>query len=528
MKRKPAARKKDRQRLRTRTAAPALYHRRRDAEQLEVYRRDIDAFIADYRHRVLLVDGPPRQTLFFFPGGMACQLWRSHRKFDAGNPNAPFRYQRLWLDLATFTGNALRLGMQQDADDLFRDQHEYIVVADGAVNLGGCTPHDGLIDWCNDNNVDLFVFNWDWRRRQTDCAEFFVKKFWPLFRQKLADAGIPQAAREFSLLGHSFGGMVIKLILENDDADVARKLKFAITAATPFYGYGEQAHRWFEGEPLLNGDGHEVRKKVVRVICSMPGLYVLHYLDRETYERDKAELRADEFPLKDYPSLDATTNQPFDPWQQRTAPDQRVRYPTSMGFMPHELCRARDVYRIIAKANDDPRFFNIRGVKLASELPKPNTPGSVSCDWIRSQFDPEDGTPIQDGKYDVPGDDTQPAWTARLVSKAKPGRIRTVRSDTVSHMFLMNERGTLENLASILHGQGAIASSIIRPRGAPGLAADGELKSFLDWVEDFRNRRHGKPPSEEDMQREMPDDVRRNMPRIAARIIADIFKRRTA
>jgi len=117
-------------------ASPAPYHRRREAEQLAVYRRDIDAFIADYRRRTV-VSGPPRQTLFFFPGGMACQLWRSHRKFEAGNPNAPFRYKRMWLDLGTFFGNAFKLGLQQDPDDLFRDQHEYIVVADGAVNVGG-------------------------------------------------------------------------------------------------------------------------------------------------------------------------------------------------------------------------------------------------------------------------------------------------------------------------------------------------------------------------------------------------------
>jgi len=513
--------------MKRRATATAAYHRRRDAEQLEVYRRDIDTFIADYRHRVLVPDGPPRQTLFFFPGGMACQLWRSHRKFNAGNPNEKLRYQRLWLDLGTFLGNALKLGMQQDADGLFRDKHEYIVVADGAVNLGGCTPHDGLIDWCNDNNVDLFVYNWDWRRRQTDCAEFFVKQFWPLFRQKLADAGIPEAGRQFSLLGHSFGGMVIKLILENNDPDVARKLKSAVTAATPFYGYGEQAHRWFEGEPLLNGDGHDVRRKVVRVICSMPGLYVLHYLDWETYERDRAELEADEFPLTAYPSIDASTKQPFDPWQQPTAPDQRVRYPASMGFMPHELSRGREAYRTIARRNDDPRLFNIRGVKIDSKTPAAKTHGSVTCDWIRPQFDPEDGTPIRDGRYDVPGDDTQSAWSARLVSKANPGRVRTVKSDTLSHMFLMNERGTLEQLASILHGQAAIANTAIRTRQATAFASDDELEQFLDWMNDLRQRRNGKPLREEDIQREMPDNVRGNMPGIAARIIADIFKRRT-
>ncbi|HWI39512.1 MAG TPA: hypothetical protein VNU64_23905, partial [Burkholderiales bacterium] len=164
---------------------------------------------------------------------------------------------------------------------------------------------------------------------------------------------------------------------------------------------------------------------------------------------------------------------------------------------------------------------------LQSEVPKAKTHGSVSCDWIRPQFDPEDGTPISDGKHDVPGDDTQPAWSARLVSRTNPGRVRTVKSDTVTHMFFMNQRGTLENLASILHWQGALANTIIRPRQAERFATDEELQAFLDWVEHVRKRRRGRPTSEEDLERDMPDNVRSNMPTVAARIIADIFKRRT-
>jgi hypothetical protein len=513
--------------MKRKATAAAAYHRRRDAEQLEVYRRDIETFIADYRHRVLLTDGPARQTLFFFPGGMACQLWRSHKRFKASEPNAKLRYRRKWLDVLTLLGNALDLGMQQDADDLFRDQHEYIVVADGAVNLGGCTPHDGLIDWCNDNNVDLFVYNWDWRRRQTDCAEFFVKQFWPVFKQRVTDAGIPGAASNFSLLGHSFGGMIVKLILENNDAAVARKLKFAITAATPFYGYGAQAHRWFEGEELLNGENHDTKSRLVQVICSMPGLYVLHYLDWDTYQRDRAQLEADAYPLKKYPSADLTTQQPFDPWQPQTAADGRVRYPIeNMHFMLSELERAHRVYRTIAKRNDDPRFFNIRGVRLQRGGAREDTAGSVSCDWICSSFDPgrDDDKPIRDTSQ-VAGDNTQPAWTARLASATNPGRVRTVTSENLTHMFLMNQRGVLEQLASILHGSEAVATTMIRPREPTVFAGDDELKEFLGWIDDFRKRKHGKPPSDEEVERDMPQKVRQNMPGIAARVIEDLLKR---
>jgi hypothetical protein len=527
MKRKPSAVKKGRRKLAIGAAAPAPYHERLAAEQLAVYERNIHAFIDAYRQRTL-VGGPPRQTLFFFPGGMACQLSRSRKTFDPKQPNGDLGgYDRLWLDFSTFWGNAEELGMQQDGQGLFRDRHEYIVVADGAVNLLGCTPHDGLIDWCKSNNVDLFVYNWDWRRRQMEAAEFFAGPFWRLFTSMVDGAGIPEAARNFSLLGHSFGGLIVKLILENGDAKVARNLKFAITAATPFYGYGAQAHRWFEGEELLNGDGHQIKSKLVRVICSLPGLYVLHYLDLDTYQRDRAELEADAYPLKKYPSVDLATQQPFEPWQQQTAPDGRVRYPTKkMYFMPTELSHAHGVYKILAKPNDDPRFFNIRGVRMRSAGAREDTAGSVSCDWVRPDFDPirDEDKPVSDTSQ-VAGDNTQPAWTARLVSKTNLSRVRTVKSEKLTHMFLMSERGMLEQLASILHGPGAMANTIIRPRGATSFASDDQLKEFLDWIGDFRKRKRGKPPSDEEIEADMPQNVRRNMPAIAARIIEDILKR---
>jgi hypothetical protein len=513
--------------------APPAYHERRNTEQLEVYRRDITTFISNYRRRTW-AGGAARQTLFFFPGGMACQLWRSRTKFKDSAPHARFEYDRLWLDLGTFLGNALKLGMQQDQDGLFRDQHEYIVIADGAVNLAGCTPHHGLIDWCNDNNVDLFVFNWDWRRRQKECADFFVRQFWPVFRQSMKDANIPEAAKNFSLLGHSFGGMIVKLILEGNDADVARKLKFAITAATPFYGYGEQSHRWFEGEELLNGDGKEIPKKLIPVICSMPGLYVLHYLDLETFRRDQAQLARDDFPLRSYPSVDVATGAPFDPWHPQTGPDKRIRYPTHSGFMLDELKQALDVYKAIAKRNEDPRFFNIRGVRLKGQAPRSDTVGGISCDWIKAPkspppkpppYDPaEEGSPIHNTS-EAPGDNTQPAWTARLVSSTNPGRCRTVAGEDLTHMFLMNDRGTLEQLGSILLGAAAAQNAIIRPRKAPTLATDDEVKEFLAWVADFQRRRAGVLPTDEEIAADMPESVRQSFPRLGPRIIEDIFKR---
>lgn len=503
---------------------PAVgYHERRDQDQLDVYRRDIDDFIRAYKNAI---PSPDRQTLFFFPGGMACQLWRSRKKFKDGQQNPAFKYDKMWLRLSSFLWRARRLGMQKDAAGLFRDKDNYIVIADGAVNFNGCTPHDGLIEWARSNNVDLFVFNWDWRRRLEDSAGFFVRKFWPLFRQRLKEEGIEQAAQKFSLLGHSFGGMVVNLVLRGNDAAVAQKLRHAITAATPFYGYASQVHRWFEGETLLNGDGKDEWVQIIKVINSMPALYVLHYLDAQTYARDGAALASDpEFPLSGYPHTDAGTRAPLDPWNQQSDGKGRVRYPEkTMRFQPAELAHALGVFRLMASPISDARFYNIRGVRVGEDgKPLNNTLSAVTCGWIREEFHPDDGCPVTNGKTKVPGDDTQPAWTTRLVTN-DAARCITVRDKDLSHMFLMSNAATLEALGKILLGPHA-GARMIRPPAPPQSASESEFEEFRDWMKAYAQERSVKPRTDEEILQAMPDHIRMNLPRIAPRIIEEILKR---
>jgi len=504
-------------------ATPVMsYHERRDLDQLEVHRRAIDDFIRAYKNALPSQD---RQTLFFFPGGMACQLWRSRTRFKDGVENPPFTYSKMWLRLSSLLWRARKLGMEKDGAGLFRDKDNYIVLADGAVNLNGCTPHDGLIEWCRGNNIDLFVFNWDWRRRQEETAQFFVKKFWPLFRRRLKEGGIEQAAQRFSLLGHSFGGMIVNLILRGNDAAVAQKLRHAITAATPFYGYASQVHRWFEGEALLNGDGKRERVRMVRVINSMPGLYVLHYLDYQTYQRDRTALQDDEFPLIAYPSVDAETRADLDPWRQEADQMGCVRYPEkTMGFDSAELTHALHVFQRMAAPMSDKRFYNIRGVRVDEDgKPLNNTLSDVTCGWIREQFYPQDGCPIANVKRKVPGDDTQPAWTARLATN-DPTRCITVRDKDLSHMFFMSNPAVLRALAVILLGPHA-AALMINVRPLPERASQGEFDNFRTWVRAYAQQRSTREPSDEEILDAMPDDTRSNLPRLAPRIIEELLKR---
>lgn len=504
-------------------AASALgYHERRELEQMKVHGRVIDRFIAQYKKAP---PSPNRQTLFFFPGGMACQLKRA--RFKDGDANPTLKWEKMWLRLSSFLWRARRLGMARESEHLFRDRGDYLVIADGAVNLNGCTPHDALKEWCADNDVAFFEFNWDWRRRQEDTARLFVEQFWPEFKRRVEAAGIPQAAQNFSLLGHSFGGMLVNLILRDSKSEVAQKLRFAITAATPFYGYAGQAHRWFEGETLLNGDGKGEWIEIVQVINSMPGLYVLHYLDLDTYKDAGPALAADrEFPLATYPNIDAGTGKALDPWSQEDDGKGQVRYPEKcMGFDTTELAHARKVFRCMSSKLEDERFYNIRGVTLGRDgQPLSNTVGSAVCGWIPPDFLPtQHDCPITNGGK-VPGDNTQPAWTARLVRKEWQRFCKTVRGTDLGHMFLMNDPGTLKALAEILFGPHA-APSVIKPRPAPQFASQNEFDEFSAWLRSYADQRSVRQPSDKEIWDEMPPKMKKSFPAIATRIIEEILKR---
>jgi pimeloyl-ACP methyl ester carboxylesterase len=153
----------------------------------------------------------------------------------------------------------------------FRDDEDKIVIPYGAVNLFGLTPYSRFTAWCDLNDLDWFIFGWDWRRRLEDTVSFFFNKFLPLFRGTVQQQCGVDPLQDFILIGHSFGGMLVKLML-NDQDPVLNNMTRAVTVASPFYGYDGQIHRWFEGEPLLNQIGPiDVTMPMIEVITSLPG-----------------------------------------------------------------------------------------------------------------------------------------------------------------------------------------------------------------------------------------------------------------
>jgi hypothetical protein len=425
------------------------YDSTRISEQLRVLEPDINKFIVRYNASTGPVAGIPRQTVFILPGGMASRLVRAKAAFDFATPaKQVFAYDELWLNVLTFLqGRARDLRMTRVAPGDYRDKADRIIVADGLINLLGVTPYVGFTQYCELMKLDYFVFPWDWRRSVPDIAELFIEHFLPHF-QDLVKAGCNNAdpLLKFSVIGHSAGGMIANWALRSS-APIMKGLQKAITVATPFYGYGGQLHRWFEGEKFLNGVFNIYKKDIIRAICSFPGCYAFQFLPYPLYQFVQAELAADgAYPLLAYPSRDFATGAVADPYDPQTN-GANGRYPASgaSGFDPVELAAAEMVVTFLASPMTPlqaDRFWNIRADTAAG-----NTLNTTTWKWVP----PADPCPI-DNLSVTAGDGVQPAWTTRHVDLAAMPlpHVITVKSSLAAHTTIMSEPNTILTIAAIL------------------------------------------------------------------------------
>ncbi len=170
----------------------------------------------------------------------------------------------------------------------------------------------------------------------------------------------------------------------------------------------------------------------------------------DTYNRDRAALAADpDYPLLQYPILDAETGAIADPYNPRTN-GAKVRYPQLYGFNFVELNCGKLIYQKIAAALDpavNGKFFNFRGVQTQGGATVIDTVNNQTWDWIPPAFDPEtDDLPITD--YLGPGDGTLPAWSTRLIS-TPPANVRALRGE-LDHMSMMGSDLVLKELEKVI------------------------------------------------------------------------------
>lgn len=404
----------------------------RDLEQMAQFDADISLFIRRHKQH----SPAKRKTIILFPGGLGSSLKRAR----APDSITPCFYDSVWIDCPLLFGGALLLKMQGDLDD-----NRHFVISDGCIRfpVANLVPYDGFLEWCTLNDFDWFVFGWDWRRRPPVVAAFFLERFAEHFRNRVRqECGVDPFA-DVTLIGHSFGGIVVKLILNQGGPTVAA-IDRAISVGSPFYGYAGQLNRYFKGDPDIERLSFEYNERnLVELISSLCGPYTLLYPDEATYRRDKAALAQDAaFPLTRYPLMDHETGALADPYNpQQNGGD--VRYPRNFGFDPAELAKARKTYQALAKPLDAAtrqKLFHIRGVQTRNRANAFETVHEQTWKWVSPNFDPAiDDTPITDETV-CPGDGVIAAWSARLVSTPS-ANVRTVRGDIdrdkFEHMDLM-------------------------------------------------------------------------------------------
>ena len=416
------------------------YQKARDSEQLRFLDKSIDKFINELR------SAESRQTVVLFPGGLASKLLRAKTpyKADSSEPQIfDFDHQEVWLSAWTFGHpelNALKLRMHKEEDGFYHDEEDRIIIADGCIELAGITPYDDFVDWCKENGINLFIFGWDWRRPLGDTVDFFLEKFLPHFDERL---GAP--LKKFTLVGHSFGGMIVNLILRNGGSRLEGMNK-AITVASPFYGYGGQIHRWFEGVSLLNHLG-ENKIDIIKTLASLPASYTLNWLGEKTFNAIRERLGSGDFAVPDYPSKDHAD--PYNP--PKPDKDGLVLYPAQLGFSPEELKLGSEVCDQLVKDLPDElakKFFNIRGVQIGLKHEELNqTICATNWQLIKPDFDPRtQDTPITDELG--AGDGVLPAWSTHLVTLPEENRI-TVQG-ILHHSFILSSDNLQKVLGSLL------------------------------------------------------------------------------
>jgi hypothetical protein len=406
------------------------YDQARIREQMRLLQPARQRFVQNYQ--------PDLPTIIFLPGGMASSLLQANQKYTGGS--SPFAYNWAWLPPTILCDGAQNLAMNGDVD-----LDDKITIALDTIGFAGVTFYSIFEWWCA-NQFNLFILGWDWRRRLEYSVDFIKHHFLPALRKDVHDVYGVDPLNNYFLVSHSFGGLVLKLFL-NGGGKLVDNITRAITVAAPFYGYGGSQHFYFSGFSYL----HPPYKKsdLARIIGSMQGGYTLFFLDYATYQRDRDCLENDPaYPLTDYPSYDPALGEIVDPYNP--LPTGR-RYPGGGLFNMSELSYAQQVRQCIVSPLPDPvnaKFFNVRGVQTNLFGPLDGTIAKQTWDLIKPGFNPDrDPDPIHSAKGR--GDDTVPAWSARLCS-TPAGNVVTVVGDLVEHMTLMDNPDVLSRLENLM------------------------------------------------------------------------------
>jgi hypothetical protein len=462
------------------------------AEQLGRMNDAVTAFLDSYAaHR----GTPSQRTVIFFPGGMGSELVRARIPYNPRLPAGSYGFDTVWVDLVQVIVDESALLLQMNGE---QDSNDKFIVADGPLSNCALHPYDNLAAWCTANNLDLLMVGWDFRRDADWNVDFFLNVLVPAVKQRAANRWPGEDPFQgATIVGHSFGGMVAKWILNKHNHPFCAGLRLAITVATPFYGSPGQTERLFTGEPAL-GPFYNL-DEITTTIATLPGGYSLFFLDGQTYDTYCGKLSTDpEFPLDRYPSWDMTdATVRVDPYAfpaNNPANPNQCRYPVENPNPAHDwpwfgdyLARGLCDYQGVASPLDDSvrgKFHNIRCVQMSGRTEMLATKIMQRWGWydVTQNREPQASNVIQ--TFGGPGDGVIPAWSARLVTQDR-ANIHTIRGENIGatpldHMALMNHPEVRTQLLNLIRTDQA-AQIVVAP--APQPASIEEFEQVRQHVE---------------------------------------------
>lgn len=256
------------------------YELARSLEIRDAHARRIEDFAREYR--------PGRPTVVFLPGGMGFQLDRSDKPYR-DDTSLPFRaYDPVWIDWGLVFGqDALDLEIRRDG----RDRGGHIVVPNGPLRFLA-KPYDGTVRYLRERGYNFIVFAFDWRRSVAESAGY-LHAFLRRLRERVTALRGENPLPHTTILCHSMGGLVAKIFLHRAfrgdprPAELRQWMAQLVTVATPFYGTANHMSRYYAGQAPLNA--LYGTRPIARISGTLPGPYILMFLDRATYRRDGAD-----------------------------------------------------------------------------------------------------------------------------------------------------------------------------------------------------------------------------------------------
>ena len=415
---------------------------------------------------------PNKETVIMLPGGLASQLERSKKKYKPDIEPDYGNYENLWIDVGIiFDKDARKLKITSE----LRDKNDYVIIPNGPLESFVQNPYDETKKYFRNNNYNYYSWGYDWRRSIEESAELlkdFLTKFKNEVISRFGTARDPLP--HTTILCHSMGGLVTKLFLNKvlgsatTQADVRKWMRRMITVATPFYGTSNHIFRYYRGEPLLNIIYKA--KNITKLAGTMPGAYILMYLDIYSYFKYHQDIAIPE--LTSYPFRDMDDpGKVVDPYSI-----------TNMSYYPEWvkedfITLSRNIRKHIIKKLPNAVIKNIFHIRAGGR----NTDIELMWKNINRVYDPEVSKLPFKGKKGK-GDGTVPLWSARL-AQTPDSQIFNLRKAN-NHSSLLEHIETLKAVRYIINHNKV--PKIIRVKKkevkSPQMATKKAVQKYLNGI----------------------------------------------